>query len=251
MAKAATKNPKKGKAKAEKTPAKVKAPKRDPKLAALANKDATDYHKWFARFLTTEVGYDPDSASSNKAAFLAGIRLALTARTSFMESDFLEELREKHGINKRGPKPKGSDEDDTPQKGKKAKKKAKDEDPEDDEFDDEDDEETEDDESDEDDDEEEDDDDSEEDDEDDSEDDEDDEDEDDDEEDEDEDEEEDEPTPPKKSKGKKPVAKKAPAKKAAPKKATKKDAPAKKGDKASSKGAKKVSKKEADDEFLF
>lgn len=235
MAKATKKNPK---GKTEKTPVKVKAPKRDPKLAALADKDATDYQKWFARYITLEVGYDPDSASSKKAAFLAGIRLALTARTAFMESDFLEELREKHGINKRGPKPKDQDEE-TPRKGTKAKgKKAKDEDPEDDEFED-DDEEIEDDE--EEDDDEFEDDESEDDDEDEDEE----EDDDEDEDEEEDDEEEDEPAP-KKAKGKKPVAKKAPAKKAA-KKAVK---PAKKATPAKKAGAKKSSNKE-DDEFLF
>jgi len=96
------------------TRSKAKAPatpKRDPKLAALGDKEPTDYHRWFATFIVREIGYNPKEADSPSAAFLAGIRLALTARTSFMESDFLEAKREEFGIKKRGPKAKGQDVD--------------------------------------------------------------------------------------------------------------------------------------------
>lgn len=73
-----------------------------------ARKAPTDYHKWFARWLVTEVGYNPTKARSEKEAFLRGVQLAVSARTAFQDSDFLEEMREKHGVTKRGPKPKAA-----------------------------------------------------------------------------------------------------------------------------------------------
>lgn len=71
-----------------------------------ADKPASDYHKAFARWIVQEVGYDPDSATSKKAAFLAGVSIATAARPAFMDSEFLEEWRESTGTAKRGPKPK-------------------------------------------------------------------------------------------------------------------------------------------------
>lgn len=70
-----------------------------------ASKPATPYHKAFAKWIVDEVGFDPDSASSKRAAFLRGVSIATAARPSFNESEFIEEWREKTGEAKRGPKP--------------------------------------------------------------------------------------------------------------------------------------------------
>ncbi len=75
--------------------------KRNP-LAEYVNKEATPYHKAFAQWLVKEVGYEP----TNKRDFLAAIRLAITTRNLFNQSDFIEEWRERTGETKRGPKPK-------------------------------------------------------------------------------------------------------------------------------------------------
>lgn len=88
-------------------------------LSSLAEKVPTDYHKVFARWLVTEVGYDPDSASSKRAAFLRGVSLGVSARPAFMNSDFLEAWRESTGQAKRGPKPK--EEDASPTRTRRAK----------------------------------------------------------------------------------------------------------------------------------
>lgn len=75
-------------------------------VTVYADKAPTDYHKWFARWIVQEVGYDPETAPSLKAAFLRGVSIATAARPAFMDSAFLEEMREKTGTAKRGPKPK-------------------------------------------------------------------------------------------------------------------------------------------------
>lgn len=84
------------------------APKAAPvkDVTVYADKPATEYHKAFAKWLVSEVGYDPNSAPSKRAAFLAAIRLACTTRSEFMSSDFIEAWREETGQAKRGPKPK-------------------------------------------------------------------------------------------------------------------------------------------------
>lgn len=93
---------------ARRTPAKA-APKPVQRSAradvtVYATKPATPYHKAFAKWITTEVGFDPESASSKRAAFLRGVSIATAARPAFTESDFLEEWREATGESKRGPK---------------------------------------------------------------------------------------------------------------------------------------------------
>jgi hypothetical protein len=70
-----------------------------------ATKSATPYHKAFARWIVTEVGYDPDTAPSKRAAFLRGVSIASAARPKFLSSDYLEEWYEKTGETKRGRKP--------------------------------------------------------------------------------------------------------------------------------------------------
>lgn len=75
-------------------------------VTAYATKAPTDYHKAFARWIVTEVGYNPEDASSPRAAFLMGVAIATAARPKFMESDFLAKWRETSGEAKRGPKPK-------------------------------------------------------------------------------------------------------------------------------------------------
>ncbi len=103
---------------APKTAAKAPARKAAPRAAQAAKKPAavdvtqyadkapTDYHKAFAKWIVTEVGYEPNDARSLRAAFLAGVSIAVAARPAFQESDFLAEFYEKNGITKRGPKPK-------------------------------------------------------------------------------------------------------------------------------------------------
>src|ERR1700755_2088543 len=93
-------------------PAKAAAPVDDaPDVTVYATKAPTDYHKAFARWIVSEVGYNPDEAPSLKAAFLRGVSIATVARTAFANSDYLEEWREKTGTAKRGPKPKVEEEE--------------------------------------------------------------------------------------------------------------------------------------------
>jgi hypothetical protein len=104
-------------------PARKAAPKAAPKpqradVTSYATKDVTDYHKAFARWIVEEVGYDPNSASSQRMAFLKGVSIATAARPAFMESAFLEEWRDKTGTAKRGPKPQ---EEAAPTKTRRAK----------------------------------------------------------------------------------------------------------------------------------
>jgi cobalamin biosynthesis protein CobT len=89
---------------AAKAPAPKPAAKRD--VTQYADKPASDYHKAYAKWIVTDVGYDPNSAASKRAAFLAGVSIATAARSAFMESDYLEDWRADNGIAKRGPKPK-------------------------------------------------------------------------------------------------------------------------------------------------
>jgi hypothetical protein len=69
-----------------------------------ADKPATDVQKWFAQWAVREVGFDiPENP---RAAFLAGIRLAFSARRAFNESDFLADKYDANPeIVKRGRKP--------------------------------------------------------------------------------------------------------------------------------------------------
>lgn len=80
-------------------------------VSEYANKAPTDYHKWFAKWIVTEVGYDPENAPSKRAAFLRGVSIATASRPAFMNSDYLEEMREKYGVTKRGPKPRVTEEE--------------------------------------------------------------------------------------------------------------------------------------------
>jgi hypothetical protein len=87
-------------------PARKAAPQsRKADVTEYANKPATGYHKAFAKWIVTEVGFDPDSVSSKRAAFLKGVSIATAARPAFNASDAVEEYREKSGEAKRGPKP--------------------------------------------------------------------------------------------------------------------------------------------------
>lgn len=91
---------------AKRAPAKaVAAPAKRTDVTVYADKEPTDYHKAFARWIVKEVGYNPDEAGTKRAAFLAGVSIATAARPAFMDSEFLTEWREKTGVAKRGPKP--------------------------------------------------------------------------------------------------------------------------------------------------
>ena len=67
-------------------------------------KEPTPFHKAFAKWIVTEVGYRPSQADSLKAAFLAGVSLATVTRAAFNDSQWLEDWREENGVNKRGRK---------------------------------------------------------------------------------------------------------------------------------------------------
>jgi hypothetical protein len=86
-------------------PAPVK-PTRD--VTEYADKAPTGYHKAFAKWIVEFVGFDPNEATSKRAAFLAGVSIATAARPAFTDSDFLAEWREESGEAKRGPKPKNA-----------------------------------------------------------------------------------------------------------------------------------------------
>lgn len=94
-------------------PARGRPARATPDVTEFANRPATPYHKALAKWLVSEVGYDVNSASP-KAAFLAGIRLAATARTAFNASDAAEEFYATSGESKRGPKPKAETEEAPP-----------------------------------------------------------------------------------------------------------------------------------------
>jgi len=71
-----------------------------------ATKEATGYHKAFAKWILTEVGYDPrETGDSVMRVLLRAVSIATAARPAFMESDFLAAWREESGEAKRGPKP--------------------------------------------------------------------------------------------------------------------------------------------------
>lgn len=167
-------------------------------VTVYAEKEPTDYHKAFAKWLVTEVGVDPNAVANRRSAFLMGVSLACVARGAFGESDFIEEWREAAGITKRGPKRSTEEAEEEEEIDEEEEEETEEEDEEDEDSDD-------DEESDEEDEEE--------------------------EEDDDEEEEEEEPEPAPKRRapvrGKAPVKKAAPAKKAAPKRAPVKKAAAK------------------------
>jgi len=73
-------------------------------LTDYATKPPTDYHKALAKWIVSEVGYNPNEAASKREAFLFGVAIATAARSKFMDSDFLAEWREKSGTEKPGPK---------------------------------------------------------------------------------------------------------------------------------------------------
>lgn len=81
-----------------------------PDVSVYAEKEPTPYHKAFAKWIVQEVGYEPNDATSKRAAFLMGVSIATVARNTFNNSQFLEDWREANGVNKRGPKPKTADE---------------------------------------------------------------------------------------------------------------------------------------------
>jgi len=93
---------------AKAVPRKAAPVARKKDVTEYAEKPATAYHKAFARWIVQEVGFDPETASSKRAAFLKGVSIATAARPSFNDSDFIEEWRESAGETKRGPKPKAA-----------------------------------------------------------------------------------------------------------------------------------------------
>lgn len=114
------------------------AAKKGPDVTVYADKEPTDYHKAFARWIVKEVGYNPDEAGTKRAAFLRGVSIATAARPAFMDSEFLAEWRESTGQAKRGPKPRVEEETRAPRTARKATRGRKaDPEPETDEFDDE------------------------------------------------------------------------------------------------------------------
>lgn len=116
-------------------PAKAPASRKQD-VTEYATKPATPYHKALAKWIVSEVGYDPETAPSLRAAFLKGVSIATAARPAFMQSDFIEEWREKTGETKRGPKPKAAAEEAPVRRGRKPAPAPVEED--DDDFDDED-----------------------------------------------------------------------------------------------------------------
>ena len=90
---------------AKRHPAAAPAQRRANDVTAWASKAPTEYHKAFARWIVSEVGFDPDGSSGKRAAFLRGVSIATAARAAFTDSDFLAEWREKTGAAKPGRKP--------------------------------------------------------------------------------------------------------------------------------------------------
>lgn len=103
-----------------------------------ADKEPTPYHKAFAKWIVTEVGYRPSAAASAKEAFLMGVSIATAARPAFTESEFLAEWRERTGEPKPGRKPGGSAAAEPAKPTRKGRKPAPEPEPEedDDDFDD-------------------------------------------------------------------------------------------------------------------
>lgn len=88
---------------AKRTAAKAAPAKAQRDVTQYADKEPTAYHKAFATWLVREVGVKLNGLTP-KEAFLMGVSTATAARNSFMDSDFLEEWREKNNVAKRGPK---------------------------------------------------------------------------------------------------------------------------------------------------
>lgn len=88
---------------AKRTAAKAAPAKAQRDVTQYADKEPTPYHKAFATWLVREVGVNIKGLSA-RDAFLLGVSTATAARNSFMDSEFLEEWREKNGVAKRGPK---------------------------------------------------------------------------------------------------------------------------------------------------
>lgn len=108
------------------------APKsNDRDVTQYAEKDPTDLHRCFARWIVEEVGYNPNDAGSKREAFLMGVSISTAARPAFQASDYLAEWREEEGVAKRGPKGKGQATKTTA--AKKGRKPAPEPEPEEDE----------------------------------------------------------------------------------------------------------------------
>src|SRR5688500_5813073 len=91
-------------------PAKAEPVKTDPDVTAYAVKAPTDVHRAFARWCVEEIGYEPNDASSARAAFLKGVSLAFAARPQLQSSEWLENWRNENGVAKVGRKRKDEEE---------------------------------------------------------------------------------------------------------------------------------------------
>lgn len=69
-----------------------------------ADKAPTEFHKFFARWITEQVGYSPEDAKTKRGAFLMGVSISTAARQAFTASQELADWREETGEQKRGPK---------------------------------------------------------------------------------------------------------------------------------------------------
>lgn len=83
-----------------------------------ADKEPTELHKTMARWIVTEVGYDPNEAGSKREAFLMGVSIATVAKPAFQASDYLAAWYEESGTSKRG---RGAAPTTGPAKGRKVK----------------------------------------------------------------------------------------------------------------------------------
>jgi Mg-chelatase subunit ChlI len=98
--------------------------RKGPDVTVYAEKEPTDYHKAFANWIVKHVGYDPNEAGSKRAAFLAGVSIATASRPAFMNSEYLEEWRERNGVTKRGPKGGAAEEAPANRRSRRAKAEA-------------------------------------------------------------------------------------------------------------------------------
>jgi len=99
----------KSKAPARKPAARPAKPRQEAKPATpgrdvtqYADKEPTELHKTMARWIVTEVGYDPNTAGSKREAFLMGVSIATAARPAFTSSEYLAAWYEESGTPKRG-----------------------------------------------------------------------------------------------------------------------------------------------------
>jgi hypothetical protein len=108
-------------AKATQSARKAAPVRKGPDVTVYAEKEPTDYHKAFANWIVKHVGYDPNEAGSKRAAFLAGVSIATASRPAFMNSEYLEEWRERNGVTKRGPKGGAAEEAPANRRSRRAK----------------------------------------------------------------------------------------------------------------------------------